>query len=69
MLLQTGEPVSETEEKRKIRRTPLVMGPIVFAIILGAAWMGAAAAYLYGYMAVRPLAALPPPLLLVGTST
>ena len=65
VLLQTAEPVSETDEKRKVRRTPLVMGPIVYALILGAAWIGAAAAYLYGYMAVRPLTALPPPLLLL----
>lgn len=65
VLLQTAGAVPETEEKRNVRRTPVVLGPIVYALILGAAWVGAAAAYLYGYMAVRPLTALPPPILLL----
>jgi hypothetical protein len=65
VLLQTADAGPETDEKRKAGRAPVVMGPIVYAIILGAAWMAAAAAYLFGYMAARPITTLPPPLLLL----
>lgn len=65
VLLQTADAAPETYEKRKARRVPLALGPVFFALLLAALWIGAAAAYLSGYFAARAPVELPPPLLMI----
>jgi hypothetical protein len=67
VLLQSANASSEGEDKRKPRRMPRGLGPIAYALIVGALWVGAATAYLSGYFAANGHAAVPPPLLaLIG---
>ncbi|HEY1838430.1 MAG TPA: hypothetical protein VGG36_12285 [Rhizomicrobium sp.] len=59
VLLPTAEPFPEdaTAIKVPVRRHPAT-GVLIFALILGAFWMGAAAAYLWGYFGPRGLTGL-----------
>lgn len=65
VLLQSADASSEGEDKRKPRRAPRALGPLAYALILGAFWIGAAAAFLSGYFGASALAALPVPVLIL----
>lgn len=59
VLLQTAEPLGDSEPKLAPRPEPKFgVAAIVFAITLSAFWAGAAAAYLWGYFGPRGLAGL-----------
>jgi hypothetical protein len=57
VLLPSAESAAEPAERRP-RSTPAGIGALIFAITLGAFWMGAAAAYVWGYFG-SGLSALP----------
>lgn len=78
VLFQTADSVNDDVEQRKPRTGPSGVGAIVVAATLGAFWLGAAAAFLWGYFGPTALAqldfhlvvlvgfaALMPPLLLI----
>jgi hypothetical protein len=51
VLLQTAESFAEEAREQKPARAPKQgLGALVFSVTLGAFWMGAAAAYLWGYL-------------------
>ena len=58
VLLPTAERPPAAEE-RHLRTPPITIAPLVFAITLGAFWLGAAAAYIWGYFGGEGLASLP----------
>jgi hypothetical protein len=79
VLFQTAEAVDADISRHKPRRAPRGVGPIAVAAILGAFWMGAAAAFLWGYfgpgalaqldihlLVLAAFATLMPPLLLIA---
>ena len=79
VVLTTNENFSEESKPSKLRRSEPGIGPLVFAITLGAFWIGAAGAYLWGYLgpagfthldpqqiALFAFATLMPPLLLIA---
>jgi hypothetical protein len=61
VLLQTAEPVGETESRTASLRRPepkFGVAALTFSLVLSAFWAGAAAAYLWGYLGPRGLAGL-----------
>jgi len=70
VLLQATDSNSESDERRKTRRLPRGLGPIAYALILGAFWIGGATAFLSGYFGVTDLTSLAIPILvLIGFAT
>jgi hypothetical protein len=59
VLLQSAESFAEdARERAPLRRPQQGIGALVFALTLGAFWMGAAAAYLWGYLGPNGLVGL-----------
>ncbi|HEX4533976.1 MAG TPA: hypothetical protein VH000_07080 [Rhizomicrobium sp.] len=59
MLLQTAENFTAENEARRVARAPhSKLGGLAFAVLLAAFWMGAAAAYVWGYLGPKGLSAL-----------
>ena len=61
VLFQAADAPGEDTERRKAKPATS-FGAVTYAMILGAFWIGAAVAYLWGYFGPVGLAALPPPL-------
>jgi hypothetical protein len=81
VLLQPAENFAEDRAERRARRPRTGIGPMAFAATLGAFWLGAAGAYIWGYfgasgllalnmqqIAVMGFATIAPPALLVMTA-
>jgi hypothetical protein len=59
VLLQTAEPFAEEKaESRPVPRRARGVGALLFALLLGVFWMGAATAYLLGYFGPKGLTGL-----------
>jgi hypothetical protein len=59
VLLQTAEPIGETEARIARRPEPKFgFAAVTFALVMSAFWAGAAAAYLWGYFGPKGLAGL-----------
>lgn len=78
VVVQAKESFDNEPEIRPARRSAPSIGPIIFSITLGAFWVGAAAAYLWGYfgpngfsglniqqMAMLAFATIVPPMLMI----
>lgn len=63
VLLKPAEAGPEDAERRKARRAYRGLGAVAYALILGAFWLGASAAFLWGYFGPDALLRLSPPLL------
>lgn len=67
VLFEAAETAADEGEARKARRAPArSLGAIAYALILGAFWIGAAAAFLWGYFGPKALIGLAPPLLILA---
>jgi hypothetical protein len=60
VVLTTNENFTEESKPSKPRRSEPGIGPLVFALTLGAFWIGAAGAYLWGYLGPAGFAHLDP---------
>ncbi len=61
VLLQTAEPIGETEARPQRRPEPKFgIAALVFAVVLSAFWAGSAGGYLWGYFEPKGLAGLDP---------
>ncbi len=49
VLLPTAEHTAEPQQRPALNPPPLTIGPLVFAVTLGAFWLGAAIPYIWGY--------------------
>jgi hypothetical protein len=65
VVLPSADGAPEMQEKRKVRRLPRGFGPVVYALILGAFWVGASIAFLYGYLGIGILLELAQPILVL----
>lgn len=65
VLLQTAEAVVEEAPRRKPQRAPRGIGAIAAAIMLGGFWLGATAAFLWGYFGPLAIAHMAPPILVL----
>ncbi len=70
VLFKAADATPEDAEKRPAKRPAPGLGPVVYAVILGAFWTGAAGAFLWGYFGPAALAQLASPLwVLIGFAT
>ena len=65
VVLQSTDGVAEHEEKRKARRLPRSIGPVIYALFLSGLWVGGAVAFSWGYLLVNPHLAVNPPLMVL----
>src|ERR1700722_3770486 len=81
VVLTTNENFAEDSKPARPRRGEPGIGPLVFALTLGAFWIGAAGAYLWGYLgpagfahldpqqiALFPFATVMPPVLMLASA-
>jgi hypothetical protein len=70
VLFQTAETIAEDGDARRPRKPAAGFGPVAYALLLGAFWIGAAVPFLWGYFGPTVLSGLAPPLLvLIGFGT
>lgn len=66
LLFQSGDAPIEESDQRILPPPLRGLGTVAYALILGAFWIGAAAAFLWGYFGPNGLAALAPPFLVLA---